>query len=64
MTVGKNGATCWMAGAVRIRHFGVMLGQLEILVRRPQSYLAKIQDVLAEKHIKHAARRRLGTGPN
>ena len=52
-----------MAGAVRTsqkevvvertereRHCGVILEQLEILVRRPQSYLGKIQDVLAEKH--------------
>ena len=46
-SVGKNGVTCWMAGAVRIvqkamivertereRHFGVIKEQLEFLVRR------------------------------
>ena len=53
-----------MSGAVRILlkeivverterepFFGVILEQLEIFVRRPQSYLGKIQYVLAEKHI-------------
>ena len=61
MSVGKNEATCWMAGAVRILqkeivvermerelHFGLILEQLESLARRPQSYLGKIHDVLAE----------------
>ena len=40
-SVGQNGATCWMAGAKWSwsarrgrRHFGVIMEQLEILVRR------------------------------